>query len=80
MIEKRATMRYKVFKHGSVSFGASGGIDCTVRNLSTDGARIDFADPVGLPASFVLVIESDRLIRRCRPVWSAERRMGVAFE
>jgi hypothetical protein len=79
MIEKRATPRHRVFKRGTIAFGG-GAIDCTVRNLSETGARIEVACQVGLPPSFMLVIETDRFIRRCRSVWSADQRIGVAFE
>jgi hypothetical protein len=51
-----------------------------VRNISMSGARLDFADPVGLPRSFTLVIVTDHLMRHCRAVWSHEQRVGVAFE
>jgi hypothetical protein len=80
MIEKRATPRHRVLKRGTIAFGGGGGVDCTVRNLSSNGARLDVASPVGLPPSFMLVIESDQFIRRCRPVWSADQRIGVAFD
>jgi hypothetical protein len=79
MIEKRAFPRHKVFKRGTIAFGG-GGIDCMVRNLSATGARIEVTNQVGLPNSFMLVIESDQFIRRCRPVWSADQRIGLAFE
>ena len=78
MIEKRAARRYRVLKGATISFNASG-IPCTVRNLSSGGAAVDLDQPADLPPSFMLTIESDRLIRRCRPVWSNERRVGVAF-
>jgi hypothetical protein len=79
MIENRAVPRRKVFKRGSITF-SGGGFDCTVRNLSSQGAGLDVAGPMGLPASFTLVIESDRFIRRCHPVWRREQRVGVAFD
>jgi hypothetical protein len=68
-----------VLKRGTLAFGGAG-IDCTVRNLSSSGARVDIASPVGVPASFILVIEADQFIRRCRPVWSNGQQLGVAFE
>lgn len=79
MIEKRASPRHRVFKRGTIAFGG-GGIDCMVRNLSESGARIEVSSPVGMPNSFMLVIEADQFIRRCRPVWSVDQRIGVAFE
>jgi hypothetical protein len=69
-----------VLKHGTLTFGGGGGIDCTVRNISSSGARLDVASPVGLPESLTLVIEADHFMRRCRAVWTSERQIGVAFD
>jgi hypothetical protein len=79
LIEKRSARRHRVLKGATIAFGGNG-IECTVRNLSAGGAALDLANPVGLPASFTLVIEADQLIRRCRPVWRNHRRIGVAFD
>jgi hypothetical protein len=79
MIERRATPRHRVLKRGTIAFGGAG-IDCMVRNLSPDGARIEVTSPFGLPENFTLVIETDQLLRRCHQVWSAERKIGLAFE
>jgi hypothetical protein len=51
-----------------------------VRNISSNGARVDIVNPVGLPESFTLVIEADQFMRRCRAVWSDQQRIGVAFD
>jgi hypothetical protein len=51
-----------------------------VRNLSSSGAAIEVANLVGLPPSFMLVIEADQFIRHCRPVWRSDKRIGVAFD
>jgi hypothetical protein len=80
MIEKRTVPRHKVLKRGTLAFGGGGGLDCTVRNISANGARIDIPNPAGLPKAFTLVIETDRFIRRCHAVWSSEQRIGVAFD
>ena len=80
MIEKRTAYRQRVLKHGTLTFGGGGGIDCTVRNISSSGARLDVASPVGLPESLTLVIEADHFMRRCRAVWTSERQIGVAFD
>jgi hypothetical protein len=78
--EKRAARRHRVLKGGTVAFDG-GGLACTVRNLSALGAALDFANSgIRLPPSFTLVIEADRFIRRCRPVWRRENRIGVAFD
>jgi len=80
MIEKRAAPRHRVLKQGMLAFGGGGGIDCMVRNISSTGARLDVASPVGLPPTFTLVIQTDRFLRRCRPVWSNDNHIGVAFD
>jgi hypothetical protein len=79
LIEKRSAPRYKVLKGATIAFGGNG-VECTVRNLSSRGAALDVASPAGLPPSFMLVIEADQFIRRCRPVWHSDKRIGVAFD
>jgi hypothetical protein len=78
MIEKRAAPRFKVLKGGMVVVDG-GSIPCTVRNMSSSGVAVEFAQRVDLPATFTLRIERDHLSRRCRPVWRNERRVGMAF-
>jgi hypothetical protein len=78
-IEKRAARRHRVLKGATIAFGGHD-VACTVRNLSSTGAALDLASGMNLPPSFMLVIETDQIIRRCRPVWSREKRFGVAFD
>ena len=80
MTEKRIAPRHRVFKHGVLSFSTGGSVDCTVRSLSATGARIDVASPIGLPESFVLLIETDQFSRHCHCVWSRDKQVGVAFD
>ena len=80
MIEKRTTPRHRVLKRGTLAFSGGGGLDCTVRNISESGARLDVANPMGMPDTFMLVIETDQFMRRCRAVWSSEQRLGVVFD
>ncbi len=80
MIEKRAAPRHRVLKRGTLAFSDGGGLDCTVRNISQTGARIDIANPVGVPEVFTLVIHADHFMRRCHAVWSSEQQIGVAFD
>jgi hypothetical protein len=80
LVEKREHARHRVLKGGRLSFDDGGGVDCMVRNLSSTGARLDGVSPIGLPESFTLVIEIDHFRRRCHPVWSHNKRIGVAFD
>lgn len=79
MIEQRKSQRFRVLKGATIAFEGND-LACTVRNLSADGAALDFASTLKVPPSFTLVIESNHLVRRCRPVWANEKRLGVAFE
>jgi len=79
MIERRSEPRRRVFKGGLISFGGAG-IDCTVRNISSNGAALDVASIIGIPKSFQLAIETDHFLRPCRLVWNNDHRLGVAFE
>lgn len=82
MIEKRVARRDRVLKRGKLAFigGGGGGTDRTARNISNSGARIDLDGPTGLPAGFMLVIEADHFMRRCRPIWNSNRQISVAFD
>ena len=78
-IEKRVARRHRVLKGATIAYGGNG-LACTVRNLSSSGAAIELASAVSLPPSFMLVIEADQFMRRCRAVWSSERHIGVTFD
>jgi PilZ domain len=79
MTERRQSQRRKVLKGARIAFGGED-VACTVRNLSDTGAGLDVPNALGLPPSFMLVIETDQFIRRCRPVWRSDKRIGVAFD
>jgi PilZ domain len=80
MIEQRAHARHRVFKGGRLAFDNGGVVDCTVRNISPSGARIDVTNPVGLPAQFTLHIDREHFTRHCQPVWRHDNQIGVAFD
>ncbi len=80
MIEQRKATRQRVLKQGTLAFVGGGGVDCMVRNISSSGARIEMACPMGLPPSFTLLIKTDHFQRHCHPVWSKDTRVGVAFD
>jgi len=80
MADGRKAPRHRVLKAGTISFGGGGGITCTVRNLSDTGAALDVTTPVGIPDSFVLVLDTEDAQRPCRVVWRKEKRIGIVFE
>jgi hypothetical protein len=79
MIETRIARRHRVSKPATINFGR-GTIDCTVRELSITGAALEVPNPIGIPASFTLVVPGDGLHLPCHIVWRTEYRMGVAFD
>ncbi len=57
-------------------------IDCSVVNISANGAAIDVSDVSNVrdvPDRFQLMTE-DRVMLNCRVVWIKQSRIGVAFE
>jgi PilZ domain len=78
MEERRAKPRQRILKAGTIEFDG-GSIDCTIRNLSTMGAALDVASPVGIPRLVTLNIVSRHERQNCHIVWRKEKRIGVVF-
>ena len=80
MQERRRQTRTKVQKNAQVVINSRAGfVGCTVRDISTLGACIDFFDLVDLPDAFVLSFDSFRSARMCQVKWRTPYRVGVAF-
>ena len=80
MEERRKDERYRVLKAGKIAFNHGAVIDCTVRNLSKSGARLDVVNQFGIPDQFILLIERDNLQFPCYVEWRKERQIGVSFK
>jgi hypothetical protein len=81
MVETRIARRFKVDKRAIAEYGGDK-YPCTVRDISTTGAAIEFPDPVNvLPfaKAFNLIIKDDGLKLACRIVWKRGYQMGVTF-
>ena len=52
---------------------------CTVRDLSTLGARLEFPTTDSLPDQFDLAFDAARTIRVCRVAWRTSTEVGVEF-
>jgi PilZ domain len=78
MEERRTKPRQRILKAGTIEFDG-GSIDCTIRNLSTMGAALDVASPVGIPSNITLNIVSSQERQHCHIVWRKEKRIGVIF-
>ncbi len=80
MEERRHNPRHRKLKAGPIVFNRAGGISCTVRNMSTGGANLDVASPLGIPDTFTLAIDSDHVTRSCHVIWRTGKRIGVTFD
>ncbi len=78
--ERRTDRRSRTLKGGRIVFNGGYGVaECTVRNLSSSGALIEFAGILPVPSEFVLHVDSEHHGYPCRVTWRAGTRMGVAF-
>ena len=80
MEERRKLARARTLKSGKIIFNLqSCVVDCTVRNLTAQGALLVLPSLVGIPANFELVLEADHVRHDCRVIWRGEDRLGVEF-
>ncbi len=81
MDDKRNAPRRRVLKEGKIVFAdAMRVIDCTIRDMSQDGARLLIANTVGVPDTFNLYEKSTGLLYPARTVWRQSKALGVKFE
>ena len=77
--EQRGTPRRTTLKGGKIVFnGGRSTIDCTVRNLSPKGAKLQVASVVGIPETFDLLLPNAGR-QPCRIKWRALKEVGVEF-
>ena len=80
MVERRRLPRHVVLKPAKVGFDDQNSlVDCTVRNLTSDGACLEFAAPLQAPDLFELSFDNFRSARVCRVAWRQTSRIGVCF-
>jgi hypothetical protein len=75
--ERRRSQRHRTLKAGKIVLGRASVIDCTIRNLSPEGAAIAVDNAATLPAEFDL--EFDGKTRHCKVAWRRLDRLGVKF-
>jgi hypothetical protein len=77
--ENRRVPRQRVLKGGRIVFNnGRSTIDCTVRNLSSGGAKLSVASVFGVPQTFYLVVGTENS-RACQVVWHGTNELGVEF-
>lgn len=78
MKERRKFPRQRTLKGGTISL-PTGSVECTIRNFSAAGARLEVAAIAGIPESFTLIIKPELLKRSCRVSWRSGNKLGVNF-
>lgn len=80
MDERRHTPRHRTFLQGRVFYNnRRQSADCIIRELTDDGARLSFTDPVALPHAFELHIPNRDQTLRVETIWNHGTDVGVSF-
>lgn len=80
MLERRKTVRGRTFLGGVIAFcGKSSTLDCLVRNLSPEGAKVELSHAASVPEEFDLAIAKRDGTFRARLIWRRAEEAGVLF-
>ena len=80
MVEKRKATRSRTLLGGVIAFNnCESTMDCQVRNLSADGAKVTFSNTAVVPDQFDLKISRKERSFRTRMIWRKLNEAGVAF-
>src|SRR5580704_11637680 len=80
MNERRRARRARTLRAGKILLNnKSSIIDCTVRNLSADGACLRVASVTGIPPSFDLLVDGENASLACDVIWQSRDHVGVSF-
>lgn len=79
MLERRNERRVRMLKEGKVLLSDFVSANCTVRDISPSGARLELEGPISLPADFRLWIVSVEMMLPATAVWQRGLEAGVRF-
>ena len=78
--ERRASPRQRRLKGGKIVFNSKMSIiDCVVRDVSAQGARLLVASSIGIPDQFDLRMNRRGANHRSKVAWRSEDQIGVRF-
>jgi hypothetical protein len=75
----RSTHRQRTLKAAKVVLTDWTTVDCTIRDISEDGARLLFGDAFALPLDFRILIVMSNTIVPAKLLWQRGLTAGVAF-
>jgi hypothetical protein len=79
MNDRRRSSRLRSYLGGRIDFGWNSAMDCLVRNLSPEGAKLLFTNTLAVGDTFDLAIPQHGRTRRVRVAWRKPDEMGVRF-
>jgi hypothetical protein len=79
MDNKRAAVRRRTLKAGRIVLTDRTSLDCTIRDMSDGGARLEFPAITLLPHEFGLMVVAENVIIPCEPAWQRGLSWGVRF-
>lgn len=79
-VERRRVTRQKSFLRGTIHFNnRRSAVDCLIRDISVQGARLIFSDTVTTPDVVELYIPQKDQTLRAHVIWRHGQELGVAF-
>lgn len=80
MVEARRSERIRSFLRARIIFNNSNStIDCTVKNFSRHGAKLELSNTTSIPDAFDLEVPQKGRTFRARLSWRGEAAAGVEF-
>ncbi|HLC07883.1 MAG TPA: PilZ domain-containing protein [Methyloceanibacter sp.] len=78
LVERRHSPRRRTLKGGRIVFDDHRSVlDCTVHNVSENGAQLRLPNVVGVPDTFEL--HFDGIVRSAWVVWKQTDRLGITW-
>jgi len=78
--ERRSSSRQRRLLGGKIVFNNNAStIDCIIRDLSSQGARLSVASPVGIPEWFDLRVDRNGACYPAQVAWRSHDQIGVTF-
>ena len=79
--ERRRAHRNRTLKGGRIVFNAGySAFECTIRDLTPAGAKLQLGESIGVPGHFELEVEPGQPRRKCTVRWRAGSTLGVSFD
>jgi hypothetical protein len=76
---RRISQRRRALKGAKLVLSNWSVIDCTIRDMSETGARLEFGGPTDIPDEFRLLVVSSNLLVPARRVWQHGLLAGIQF-